>query len=71
LTRWLPRQGFHAVVRAIRLGTLIVVAMSNGANPTQAVAGIFDDLPVASSYWIFRFAMVVLHLFEAQVRFDR
>jgi hypothetical protein len=58
--------------------------MSDGANPTQAVAGIFDDLlggfasrsqpddlPAASSYWIFRFAMVVLHLFEAEVRFDR
>ena len=63
--------------------TSFVVAMRDRADPTQAISGIFDDLlggfalckephdlPMASRYWIFRFAIVVLDLFEAQVRFD-
>lgn len=66
------------------LRTSFVVAMGDGADPTQAVAGIFDDLlgrfvlckqpydlPMASRHWIFRFAILVLDLLEAQVRFDR
>lgn len=67
-----------------RLRTSFVVAMGDGADPTQAVAGVFDDLlggfalrkephdlPMAACNRIFRFAILLLDFFEAEMRFDR
>jgi len=66
------------------LRTSFIVAMGDRADPTQAVAGVFDDLlcgfalrkephdlPMAACNRIFRFAILVLDLFEAEMRFDR
>jgi hypothetical protein len=66
------------------LRTSFVVAMGDGTDPIQAISGVFDDLlrgfalrqqphdlPVASRNRIFRFVVMVLDLFETQMRFDR
>jgi hypothetical protein len=66
------------------LGSSFIVAMDDGADPIQTVAGVFDDLlrgfalcqqpddlPVASRNRVFRLAIADLDFFEIQVRFDR
>lgn len=58
--------------------------MGNCTDPSQAIAGVFDDLlggfalrkephdlPMAARNRVFRFAIGVLDLFQAEVRFDR
>jgi len=64
------------------LGTRVIVAMGQGANPRRAVPGdesdLFsrlalgeqpDDLPVASLHWIFGLAVTRLDGFDAQMSF--
>jgi len=64
--------------------TSFVVAMGDRADPTQAIAGVCDDLlrgfalckqphdlPMASCNRIFRFAILMFDLFKTEVRFDR
>src|SRR5258708_36277597 len=64
------------------LGTLVIVAMGQGANPRRTVPGDFsdrfsrlalgeqpDDLPVALLYWIFGLAVTCLDSFDAQMSF--
>jgi hypothetical protein len=80
--RYRTRIAMAPITQGLR--TSFVVAMGDGADPSQAIAGVFDDLlggfalrkqpydlPVAACYWIFRFAIGILDLFEAQMRFDR
>ena len=84
VTRWLQPQDCYSAGLAISLRTLIVVAMGNGTDPSQAITRVFDDLlrgftlrkephdlPMASCNRVFRFAILVLDLFEAEVRFNR
>jgi hypothetical protein len=65
------------------LGPLVIVAMSQGANPRQAVPGDFsdrfgrlalgeqpDDLPVASLHWVFGLSVTCLDGFNAQMSLD-
>jgi len=61
---------------------IVIVAMGDGANPGQAVAGDFpnrfgrlalrkppDDLPLAALHWVFGLPVARLDCFDAQIGF--
>jgi hypothetical protein len=66
------------------LRSSFIVAMGDGADSTQDIASVFDDLlrrfalcqqpddlPMTAGNRIFRFVILLLDLFETQMRFDR